>query len=286
MVQGRERVGEVKEQFDEVAGRVARNPWVERLARCGYAAKGVVYITAGALAVLAAAGEGGEVTDARGTMRSIARLPYGRVMLGVVAFGLVAYVLWRWVQSVTDADGKGRTWKGLALRAGYFGSGAVYAGLSFSAARILFGAYDDGEPSAAESWTASFLTVPFGHWLVILAGLGVIGFGVYQIYKGFSGKFRKRLKLSTMSERARDWATLIGRLGYAARGVVFIIIGLLLERAAFTFDAEKAGGLDEALQALARSSLGSTALFAVAAGLIAYGCYALVEARYRRIAGS
>ena len=228
------QVEEVKEQFDETSERVARSPWVERLARFGYAAKGVVYIVAGGLAALAATGTGGEVTDARGAMRSIARQPFGGVMLGVVAFGLVAYVLWRWVQAITDADRKGKELKGVALRAGYFGSGMVYAGLSVSAARILLGAYDDGAPSAAQSWTARVMSLPFGAWLVSLAGLAVIGFGLYQLYKAYSAKFRKRLKLSDMSERARRWATLSGRVGYAARGVIFIVVGFLLMRAAET----------------------------------------------------
>ncbi|MCA1630359.1 MAG: DUF1206 domain-containing protein [Acidobacteria bacterium] len=280
------RVGEVGEQFDEASGRVARSPWIERLARCGYAAKGVVYIVAGALAVLAALGEGGEVTDARGAMRSIARQPFGGAMLGVVAFGLLAYVLWRWVQAITDADGKGRELKGVALRAGYFGSGVVYAGLSVSAARILFGAYNDGEPSAAQSWTARVMSLPLGAWLVSLAGLAVIGFGVYQLYKAYSAKFRKRLKLSDMSERARKMATLSGRVGYAARGTIFIVVGVLLMRAARTYNPAHARGLDGALQLLARTPFGHYLLLAVAAGLAAYGGYTLVEARYRRIAGS
>lgn len=280
------RGGEVKEQFDEASERVARSPWIERLARFGYASKGVVYIVAGGLAVLAALGSGGEVTDARGAMRSIARQPFGGVLLGVVAFGLVAYVLWRWVQAITDADGKGNDLKGVALRAGYFGSGVVYAGLSVSAARILLGAYDDGEPSAAQSWTARVMALPFGAWLVSLAGLAVIGFGVYQLYKAYSAKFRKRLKLSGMSERARRWATLSGRVGYAARGVIFIVVGFLLMRAARTYNPAHARGLDGALQLLARTPFGRYLLFAVAAGLAAYGVYTLVEARYRRIAGS
>jgi hypothetical protein len=282
----RKRGGEVKEQFDEASERVARSPWIVRLARCGYAAKGVVYIVAGGLAVLAASGAGGEVTDARGAMRSIARQPFGGVLLGVVAFGLVAYVLWRWVQSITDADGKGNDLKGVALRAGYFGSGMVYAGLSVSAARILFGAYNDGEPSAAQSWTARVMSLPFGAWLVTLAGLSVIGFGVYQLYKAYSAKFRKRLKLSSMSEGARKWAILSGRVGYAARGTIFIVVGVLLMRAARTYNPAHARGLDGALQLLARTPFGHYLLFAVAAGLAAYGVYTLVEARYRRIAGS
>lgn len=280
------QVAEVKEQLDEAARQVARSPWVERLARFGYAAKGVVYIVAGALAVLAALGAGGELTDARGAMRSIARQPFGRTLLGFVAFGLVAYVLWRWVQSVTDADRKGNDAKGLALRVGYFFSGAVYAGLSFSAARIMLRAYEDGEPGAAQSWTERLMSLPYGAWLVSLTGLSVIGFGLYQCYKAYTAKFRKRLKLSSMSERARAWATLSGRLGYAARGVVFCTVGVLLVRAARAYDPHRARGLDGALQLLARQSYGKLILFAVATGLVAYGFYAMVEARYRRIAGS
>ena len=276
---------ELKGQFDEVAEQVARNPWIERLARFGYAAKGVVYIVAGALAVLTAAGVGGELTDARGALRSIARQPFGRTMLAAVAVGLVGYVLWRWVQSITDADGKGRSFKGLALRTAYFTSGTVYAGLALAAARIVFGADEPAGESATRSWTARLLAMPSGDWLVMLAGLSVIGFGLYQIYKGYKAKFRKRLKLPEIEAGARDWALLVGRVGYAARGVVFVVIGAFLLQAARHQNPGEAQGLDGALQALARQSFGPYLLGAVAAGLVAYGVFALVEARYRRIAG-
>ena len=279
-------VGEFKDQFDEVAEQVARHPWIERLARFGYAAKGVVYIVAGALAVMTAAGVGGELTDARGALRSIARQPFGRAMLAVVAVGLAAYVLWRWVQSITDADRKGRSFKGLALRAAYFASGTVYAGLALAAARIVFGADEPAGRSAARGWTARLIGMPFGDWLVTLAGLTVIGFGLYQMFKGYKAKFRKRLKLPEIEAGARDWALLSGRVGYAARGVVFAVIGVFLIQAARHRDPGQAQGLDGALQALARQSFGPYLLGAVAAGLIAYGIFALVEARYRRIAGS
>ena len=279
-------VEELKDQFDEVAEQVARHPWIERLARLGYAAKGVVYIIAGALAVMTAAGVGGEVTDARGALRSIARQPFGRTMLAVVAAGLAAYVLWRWVQSITDADGKGRSFKGLALRAAYLTSGTVYAGLALVAARIVFGADEPPASSATQSWTARLMSMPFGDWLVMLAGLSVIGFGLYQIFKGYKAKFAKRLKLPEIEDAARDWAVLAGRIGYAARGVVFVVIGLFLMQAARRHDPGEAQGLDGALQALARQSFGPYLLGVVAAGLVAYGVYALVEARYRRIAGS
>lgn len=280
-------VKEVKEAAGEVAERVGKHPWTERLARVGYAAKGVVYIVIGALATMAALGiGGGEATGARGAMRSLARQPFGRVMLSIVAFGLVAYVIWRWVQAVTDADDKGTKAKGIALRLGYAGSGFIYAGLALSAARIVFGARDDGRPSAAQSWTATVMAFPYGNWLVILAALGVMGYGVYQCYKGYSAKFRKRLKVDEMSERRMRWATRSGRFGFIARGIVFLIVGGFLIQAAWYYDSSKAKGLDGALQNLIQQPFGPWLLGGVALGLVAYGLYMLIEARYRRIAGS
>ena len=278
--------GEIKETFDAAAAHVARSRWVERLARVGYTAKGIVYIVAGALSVLTAVGAGGELTDLRGAMHTVARQPFGRALLGIVAFGLVAYVLWRWVQSITDADGKGRSLKGLALRASYFGSGTVYAGLALGAARIVFGADEPSQTERAQSATARLMSMPYGDWLVMLAGVSVIGFGLWQCYKGLAVKFRKRLKLGEMRETRREWYLLAGRLGYPARGVVLIILGVFLLQAARHFDPSQARGLDGALQLLAQQSFGPVVLGAVAAGLVAYGIYTLVEARYRNIAGS
>jgi hypothetical protein len=290
---GEERMGQTgsavkdaKEAADDVAEKVGKHPWTERLARVGYAAKGVVYIVVGALATLTALGFGGQAKGTQGAMRSIARQPFGTVMLSIVAFGLIAYVIWRWVQAVTDADDKGTKAKGIALRLGYAGSGFIYAGLSYSAARIVFGARDDGRPSAAESWTATVMAFPYGNWLVILAALGVMGYGVYQCYKGYSAKFRKRLKTGEMSERGVLWATRSGRAGFIARGIVFLIVGGFLIQAAWHYDSSKAEGLDGVLQAIIRQSFGPWLLGGIALGLVAYGLYMLIEARYRRIAGS
>jgi len=71
------------------------------------------------------------------------------------------------------------------------------------------------------------------------------------------------------------------RFGLAARGAVFLLIGFFLGRAAARHDPQQAAGVRESLLALA--GFGRWALGAVALGLIAYGVYQLVEARYRRI---
>jgi hypothetical protein len=278
----------IKQQAEDVMDDVATSPWMERLARFGYATKGVVYIVVGALATLAAFGLGGETTDVRGAFREIEMKPFGKVALATVAFGLIGYVLWRWVQAIADADNKGTKLKGIALRVGYFFSGAVYAGLAYTAAKILFDVDEPDESSSEtqENWIARVMGMPFGRTLIILAGGFVIGFGIYQIYKGLKAKFRKRLKLGKMNETKDTWATWSGRIGYAARGVVFCIIGFYVIQAALNFNPDEAKGLDEALATLAQNYYGAWALGVVAIGLIAYGFYMLVEARYRRIAGS
>ncbi len=280
-------IKQAKREADEVMEDVASNPWVERLARFGYAAKGVVYIVVGALATMAAIGMGGETTDLRGALQTIEDQPFGKFALGTVAFGLIAYVIWRLIQAIADADEKGSGMKGIGLRIGYAGSGLVYAGLAFTAAKILI---DVGEPDssnkAQQHWTARLMAVPYGRWLVAIVGASVVGFGLYQIYKGLSAKFRKRLKLGQMSFAKKTWATLIGKIGYVARGVVFLIVGSFFVRAALYYNPEEAKGLEEVFDTLAQRPFGRWMMGIVAAGLIAYGIYTLVESRYRRIAGS
>ena len=285
MTQAKSSIEEIGREAKDALEEVAAHPWMERLARFGYSAKGVVYIVLGALATLEAFGWGGDVTDTRGAMQTIEMQPFGKVILGVVAAGLGAYVLWRWVQAVADADRKGGDAKGLAIRIGYFFSGLVYAGLSFSAVRIIVDASGEDRRNTPREWSEMLMAWPFGYLLVGLAGLCVIGFGLYQIYKGSTAKFRKGLKLHEIKHH-ETWAVWSGRFGYVARGVVLCIVGIFLVQAALHFNPGEAKGFDGALQTLPRQIFGSLLLGLIACGLIAYGIYALVEARYRRIAGA
>ena len=191
----------------EKAERVTRaaRPWIERLARFGYAAKGVVYVLVGSLAAYGAfEGEGGAPTDSRGALTQLVRQPFGRVLLGVVAVGLAGYALWRLVQALRDTEDKGSELKGLSIRFGYACIGFAYAGLSYSAVRLILGhAAGKSSDQSSKEWTATFFALPLGRLLVGLAGLCVIGFGFWQCYKAFTAKFRKKWKQHEMSERAR-----------------------------------------------------------------------------------
>jgi hypothetical protein len=270
----------------ESAERVKRaaRPWVKRLARFGYAAKGVVYVLIGSLAAYGAYMGKREQADSRGALTHLVRQPFGGVLLVVVAVGLAGYALWRLVQALRDTEEKGSDWKGLSIRFGYACIGFVYAGLSYSAVKLIFG-HDAGKGSDEQSreWTATFFALPFGRLLVGLAGLGVIGFGLWQCYKAFTAKFRKKWKQHEMSEGARSVAIRAGQVGLTARGVVFGIIGIFLIQAALRARPEEARGLSGALRALEQQPHGPYVLGAVALGLVAYGLYMFVEARYRRM---
>ncbi len=270
------------------AAAVRARPTIAKLIRLGYAAKGLVYVIVGVLAALAGFGSrGGETTGSRGAMDTIMEQPFGRTLLGVVAVGLAGYVLWQLFRAAKDpehADDGAKSW---GRRAMYLGSGLIHAGLVVAAARMVMeggGGGGSGDDNAnARGWTATFMSYPYGRWLVGLAGLGIAGFGLYQIYKGYKADLDKQLAMGRMGASGHRFAVMMGRLGIAARGVVFTIIGGLLVMAAYHEKPSEAKGLGGALDTLAAQPYGPWLLAAVGLGLIAYGIYLFIRARYRRI---
>ena len=267
---------------DAVGATGQAAPWIERLARVGYASKAVVYFTVGLLAAQAAFGSGGQTTDQRGALREIVQQPMGRALLAVVALGLFGYAVWRVIAAVTDAERKGGDGKGAAVRVGMVVRGLLYGALGMEALRLVIGAGSSGE-QGAKHWTARLLGMPMGRTLVLLAGAGVIGYALYQLYRAYKAKLSKELELGRLTPDAASWVVRLARFGMAARGVVFMIIGWFLIRAGMERDASEAGGLAEALATLEQQAYGPWLLGATALGLIAYAVYQLVNARYRRI---
>lgn len=277
---GGQAVEAVKQQATHAAHEA--KPWVERLARLGFMARGVVYITVGWLAVLAAAGMGGKKTTTSGALATIAQQPFGKLLMIVLAVGLAGYALWRFVRGIVDPERKGTDAKGLAKRIGYVISGFAYGGLALTAAQIARGA-GRSTGSTAQDATARLMALPFGPWLVGAVGALLIGIGVNTLYIAFKGKFREKLRLSEMTPGEQAGATRMGKIGLTARAVVSGLIGAFLIQAALQSDANEARGLDGTLKVLAQQPYGRWLLGAVAAGLVAYGIYSFVEARYRRV---
>ena len=265
------------------AEKAARNagPWVKRLARAGYVAYGTVYVLVGVLALQAAFGGGGGATGQEGALRSILVAPLGRVLLCLVALGLLAYAAWRLYQGIMDPENEGGDAKGVAKRIDHGLNGLFHAALAFSAGQLALGS--GGVGGSPDDWTASLMSQPLGRPLVVAAGAVILGAGLYQFYKAYTADFRDELKSHEMSLREKRWTTHAGRLGYAARGAVFCVIGIFLVQAALQADPQEARGLGGALETLARQPFGPYLLGAVAVGLVAYGAFMFVMARYRRI---
>ena len=267
----------------EAAGEdVARSKHLERLARAGLVARGVVYGLIGILAIKVAFGSGGETTDQQGALKTIAGQPFGKVLLILVAIGLAGYALWRLVRAAIghgpetgEDDAKDRI-SGVV-------SGIAYGALCFTAVKILIGSSSSSSSSKTEKATGGVLDWPLGRYLVIAAGLVVLGVAVDQALKGIKQKFREDAKTGEMSPRVDQAYTAVGVVGHLARAVVFALIGWFVIKAAIDYDPDKAVGLDQALAKLSSSAFGPVVLGIVAAGLIAFACYSVLDARYRRV---
>jgi len=263
------------------AGKAA--PWVERLARIGFLAKGVLYMTIGVLAVRAALGrQNTHGADEHGAMTEVANAPLGRVLLGVVAVGLVGYALWRVIEGVRDPERRGTDAKGIALRTGYVGSGLVHAVLAFTAARIaLHQAAGKNDGDQAKDLSARALELPGGVYALWITALILLGYGAFQVYQAWKAKLDDQLELGDTTESVRRAVYGVSRFGIAARGIVFGAMGMLFVRAATHQAASKAGGIADSMQWLVQ--LGRWPFFVIATGVIAYGIYQLICAKWMRI---
>jgi hypothetical protein len=255
-------------------------PWVERLARIGYAAKALLYMTVGYLAAQAGLGRGGRVTDTEGALHTVNQESGGWILLLVIAAGLLGYALWRLVEAVVDPEGRGTGFKAIAVRFGFAARGLFHGLLGITAFRLAL-QQRAGTSGQIREWTRKAFELPAGEVLVLLAAAWIAGYGVYQFYRAVTPKMKRHLQLGELPEPLRKWVVGISRFGIAARGVVFCLIGLFLARAVVGHDARQAGGLQESLRTLA--NVGRWPFLVVAFGLIAYGIYELLNARYRII---
>ncbi len=269
----------------EKAREVAANPWIERLARFGHVVRGIIYFLPGALALKLALGQHGQTTTQAGAIDLIAQQPLGWLLLPAVAVGLAGYSMWGLVRAVFDPLRRGHSPVGLAQRFGYAMSAIAYAGLLAATLRYLAGALSHVAP--AQDWTVGLLGQPFGALLVgIVGACWILGSGLPQIVEGWRAGFARDLALERMGARERRWAMRLGRVGSIARGIVFTIIGMLLVSAALHRSPLGEGGLDGALLALLHHPFGRSLLGAAGAGLMAFGIYSAMCARWMRMHGT
>ncbi len=191
--------------------------WIPYAGRAGYATKGVVYLIVGGLAAFAGWGAGGQTTDSEGAISKIREQPFGYWLLWLVAAGLAAYCLWRIVEAITDPDRKGSDAKGVLTRLGYLGSGLAHGLLAWTAAPISGSQPTDDGASSQRDLVGWALSLPGGSWILTAVGVGVAGYGGYQIYRGIANKFMDKYDPSHMSEGQRKVALYSGKFGLIAR---------------------------------------------------------------------
>ncbi len=271
----------------DIADHIPAPPpkWVENFARFGLAAKGLVYCLVGIFAFMAAFELGNNSTqDAgkQGVFQFLLNQPYGKWLLAVVALGLASYAIWRFIQATRDTEDKGNDAKGISVRLRYISSGLVYGGLAFLAAKMVLGENSSNRDSR-ETMASELLQQPFGQWLVGIVAVITMATGVYQIYYGISDKYKKHIQSAGMKHEIERKMIRMGKIGYIARGIVWLVIGYMFLKAAMQANAQKAGGSSQAFRFLEDSSYGSYILGAVAIGLVFYGIFMFMRAKYQPI---
>ena len=253
---------------------------LEMVARAGLIAYGVVHLLIGWLAVKIAWSASGKSADTSGALKTLADQPFGRILLWLAAIGLVALALWQASESIwghRDRDGADRARKRLTSGA----SAVIYAALGFSAASIALGSGSSSSQSQNKA-TSGVLGWPGGRVIVVVAGLIIIGVGVAQVIKGVQKSFAAEIDTSSMSPAARKSVAQVGQIGYVAKGVALALVGGLLGYATLTADRQKQG-LDGAMQTILAQPFGKFLLTAAALGFVAFGVFAILQSRYRRM---
>ncbi|GAA5039697.1 DUF1206 domain-containing protein [Microbacterium fluvii] len=260
----------------EVAREAARSTPLRALARAGYAANGVVHLLIAAIVLAVAFGGDGE-SDQSGAFKAIGAAPLGFVVLWVLAIALFALGLWHVVGGVLARGDAKRTW---GTRISEWGQAAVFFALGSVAVAVALGAKPDSEQSAEDA-SRGVLQIPGGVFVLGAVGLGILIAGIAFVVMGVMRSFRK--KLTMPSGAAGTALTALGVVGFIAKGIALAIVGVLLLVAAVKVDADTAGGLDGAVQALIGLPYGPVLAASVGIGLGAYGVFCLFRSRYANL---
>jgi hypothetical protein len=254
------------------------SPALEVGMRIGLAAYALVHLLIAWIALQVAWTTDTGSADSTGALRTLGDSTFGTALLWAVAVGMVALVCWQILDAAighTRHDGFTRIRK----RVTSAGRAVIYGVLGYQAVTIATNS-GGGGGSTEDSLTARLLSATGGQWLVGAVGVAIIGVGVALAIKGASCRFTKDLQPAATAGRTGGTVVTVGQLGYIAKGVALAIIGGLFVWAAATHDAQKAGGLDEALKTLLEQPFGAWLLTAVALGIAAFGAYCIAWARW------
>lgn len=248
------------------AARAGDHPLLEKGARLGYAASGVLHLLLAWVTVQLAWTSGGEQADQQGALQQLAGNGFGQALLWVLLVGFVLLALWQATEAIA--------WGEAADRAKAAAKAVVYAVLAVTTVSVL----TSGSGGSSGGATSGLLSSGIGRVLVGLVGLGVVAVGGYHVVKGWKEKF-----LEDLESGPAPWVRTAGKIGYLGKGAALAVVGVLLVVAAVQADPEKASGLDAALHALAGLPFGAVLLTLVALGFAAYGVYGFGRARHAKV---
>lgn len=256
---------------------------IEKMARTGFVAKGIVYGIIGFLTFKGAIDMGGQNAGQMQVLEFLEQQTFGNILLILMALGLACYAAWRFIQSIKDPENIGDDSKSIAKRVGFFFSGLLYLGIGVMAALKAFGSGNGGSGSSGSAQESSFLASETGLWAIGIVGAGIIIAGIFQFVKAYKNDYEKKFNLSSLSDqKKREGIEKSAKFGLSARGVILLIIGFFAIKAALDSNPSEIKTTREAFSFLQDSSYGAWLLGVVAAGLIAYAIYMFLMAKYRK----
>lgn len=282
----------------ESAEEFAReHPAIVKFGRVGWAAKGVVYALVGVLSLAVGlnasgsdssgdAASGGQEASQTGAITRLAESSYGVALLFVLAAGLVIYAVWRLVSVVLPADNDVKTW---LTRAGYLVSAVTYLLLGWSAvavARRPVGSSGESEDARIERFTRDLMNDGLGRAAVFAIGAVLLVLAAVFLWQAVSAHFESQLLPGSVGPVSHQTLVLLGRIGWVGRSGMVALIGFFLVRAAVTFDASDAEGLDGSLRKAASSTIGLVLVVVVGAGLLVFGAFCILSAPKQRMVGA
>ncbi|PZQ55612.1 MAG: DUF1206 domain-containing protein [Phenylobacterium zucineum] len=257
--------------------------FIEAIARFGYVARGLVYMSVGGLSLLAALAPARRAEGPVGALQTWTHWPLGVFLLCAIALGLLAMATWRFLQAALDADRVGDTPDALMRRAGKAGEGVVDVGMALSILHVvlaLSGRADLDDQARAQGLAQRLLALPGGGAVLIAVGAGVAASGVSNMWRAATGRFTQDLDCDGPHAFL---AGLVGRLGLFSRGFALVAVGGLTALAGWQARPDYARGFGGALEALKDQPVGPLLLAALGIGFLAYGLFSFAKALLRRI---
>lgn len=255
---------------------------LQKIFTAGYTAKGIVYVLIGIFAIATVLGAARSTNGPKAVIDWIGTNAFGQTLLGLIGTGLLAYCAWRWFRAVKDPGNDANGKSGAVKRIGWFFSGTAYGVLSLYTFKKVFGNGGSGGTDKQDV-IARLLEQSWGQAVVVVIGVVVAGVGAYQLFRGVTDRHMEGVKGQHLGEKEEKVYRRAGRAGLAARAVVYGIIAWFLLRAGMMDDASQFGGISDALSHLRDYPLGAILLGVVGAGLLAYGLFMFVRARYETV---